>query len=90
MLPGAKKFIYSILDNDKILILTARHSEYRKYTEDFLKENKIRYDCILFDMPNGERILFNDIKPEGLKTAHAVNLSRDEGININININVNL
>ena len=31
-------------------------------------------------MPNGERILVNDIKPSGLKTAYSYNLTRDTGL----------
>ena len=42
----------------------------------FLK--KIRYDHIIFDLPYGERILVNDIKPGGLQTSIAVNTQRDE------------
>jgi len=43
-------------------------------------ENGIEYDKIIYDMPNGERILVNDIKPSGLKTAYSYNLTRDTGL----------
>ena len=43
-------------------------------------ENQIRYNKIIYDMPNGERILMNDIKPSGLKTAYSYNLDRDIGL----------
>ncbi len=44
----------------------------------FLKEHAIRYDEILFHMPVGERIIVNDRKPFGLKTAVAVNVYRSD------------
>ena len=47
-------------------------------TLDFLAEQGIRYDEILFHMPMGERILVNDRKPSGLDMAVAVNIDRDK------------
>ena len=35
---------------------------------------------MLTGMPTGERILINDIKPSGLRTALAINVKRDEGL----------
>ena len=78
LLPGAKEYVDSIPAEDKILILTSRTDEYREMTLDFLKENGIRYDEILFNMPMGERIVVNDRKPSGIDMAVAVNLKRDE------------
>lgn len=45
----------------------------------FLAAAGVRIDHAIFGLPPGERILFNDEKPSGLKTAHAINLVRDEG-----------
>lgn len=84
LLPGAKEFINSIPASDKIIILTSRNNSLRETTENFLKENGIKYDLIIFDLPLGERILINDLKPSGLQTAYAINLERDKGINIKI------
>ena len=78
LLPSAKEYVDSIPAEDKILILTSRTDEYREMTLDFLKENGIRYDEILFNMPMGERIVVNDRKPSGIDMAVAVNLKRDE------------
>ncbi len=80
-LPGAKEFLQSIPKDDYILILTAREKEAKDKTIKFLKENNIRFNEILFDMPMGERILINDDKPSGLKCAYCVNTKRDEGFN---------
>jgi FMN phosphatase YigB (HAD superfamily) len=80
LLPGVKDFFSRISKDDKIIILTARESKYRKKTERFLKENNIRFDYIIYDLPVGERIMFNDKKPSGMKTAYAYNLERDMGL----------
>jgi hypothetical protein len=73
--------------NDFVIILTARPDELRGATESFLKENGIRYNEIIFNIPIGERILFNDGKPSGLKTAYAIECERDGGLE-NIDITV--
>lgn len=54
--------------------VTARTDEYREVTIQFLEENKIRHDEILFNMPMGERIVVNDRKPSGLDMAVAINI----------------
>lgn len=80
LLPGVKDFFSKIKKDDRIVILTARESKYKKETERFLKQNNIRFDYIIYDLPVGERILFNDKKPSGMKTAYAYNLDRDIGL----------
>lgn len=77
LLDGAKEYVQSIPEEDFILILTSRTDEYREMTISFLKENGIRYDEILFNMPMGERIVVNDRKPSGIDMAVAVNTDRD-------------
>lgn len=90
LLKGVKDFFEQIPQTDKVILLTARKGMYLENLKVFLKENKIRYDNILTDMPMGERILINDIKPSGLKTAYAVNKIRDEKLNIPFEINEEL
>ncbi len=81
LLPGIKDFFRNnITDTDYVLITTARHSEFKGIAEKCFLENQIRYNKIIYDMPNGERILINDIKPSGLKTAYSYNLDRDIGL----------
>lgn len=90
-LPGAKEFLLSIPKDDYILIMTARENEAREKTESFLKANNIRYNELLFEMPMGERILFNDNKPSGLKCAYAIAPKRNEGLeNIDVIIDETL
>ncbi len=80
-LPGALEFLRSIPENDYIIILTARFEDWAFLkTKEFLKKYQIRYNQILFNIPQGERILFNDNKPSGLKCAYAINRDRNEGL----------
>ena len=79
LLPGVSDFFSKIPKDDAIIILTARDKKYRKETENFLSLNKIRFDLIIFEMPHGERILINDVKPSGLRTAYSINKIRDNG-----------
>ncbi len=77
LLDGAKEFLSSIPKSDMVIFITSRTDEYRGLTIDFLKENDIRYDHIIFNAPYGERILINDRKPSGLDMSVAVNTKRD-------------
>ncbi len=76
-LPGAKEFLNTIPEQDMILFLTSRKKQYENTTREFLREQNVRYDYIIFEAPYGERILINDKKKSGLKTAVAVNQDRD-------------
>jgi len=87
LLDGAREFLSNIPETDMILIITARKSEYAEMTESYLKEKQIRYDYIIYDAPYGERILVNDRKPTGLKTAIAINTDRDIFMNENFVVN---
>lgn len=77
LLPGAKKFFEQLSSDDKVIFITSRKIDVAKQTEDFLKENGIRYDEIIYGLPYGERILVNDKKRSGLKTSVAINTERD-------------
>lgn len=76
---GAKEFLKNIDEKDTVIFLTARSHKYKNLTETFLKEHEIKYEFIIYDMPHGERILINDMKPSGLRTAYSFNLIRDQG-----------
>ena len=79
-LPGALEFLRSIPEQDYVLILTARFEEDAPAkTKAFLAKHGVRYNEILFNMPQGERILINDAKPSGLRCAYAVSPLRDAG-----------
>jgi len=78
LLDGAKEFLESIPQGDKIIFFTSRKEEFRESTESFLNQNGIRYDAVLYELPYGERILLNDRKESGLETAFAVNKDRNK------------
>lgn len=79
ILPGVKKFWDCISDNDVIIILTARPANQKDEIEEFLRNNNLRFDNVICSLPVGERIVVNDIKPNGLKTAVALNIQRNCG-----------
>ncbi len=80
LLDGVKIFFKKIPKKDKIIITTSRNKKYIVNTKKFLKKNKIRFDKIISDLPAGERIIINDIKPkDNLKTAISINLKRNSG-----------
>lgn len=80
LVPGFKDFYrQNVLPQDYVLFVTARKRK-KISTMLFLWRQGIRYNKILFGLPYGERILFNDVKPkENLKTAYAINLQRNKG-----------
>ena len=87
LLDGVQEFFEQLQADDKVILLTARKEEFLPDLKAFLKENHIRYDYLLTDMPMGERILINDRKPSGLDMAFAINKKRDEEFEINYKIN---
>lgn len=80
LLPGVRDFWSSIPESDVIILLSARTHEEMPATLAFLDAEGIRYDHALFGMPKGERIVINDGKPGGLRTAIALNVERDKGL----------
>ena len=80
LLDGAADFISNIPSGDMIIFITSRTKKYKEATELFLTQNNIRFDHIIYDAPFGERILVNDNKPSGLKTAISLTVERDAGV----------
>ena len=80
LIEGANDFLHSIPQEDTIIFLTSREEKYRCETESFLRENNIRYDHIIFDLPYGERILINDDKPSGLSVSICLRKRRDDSV----------
>lgn len=78
LVDGVKEFLDRISPNDYIILTSAREKKFLVKTKIMLKRHSIRYDQIIFDLPKGERILVNDIKPGGLRTAFAINTKRDK------------
>jgi len=90
LLKGVKEFFDVIPNEDTIIILTSRATKYADQTIKFLKQNKIRYDHIIFNIPFGERILINDKKESGLITAYAINKERNSPFDIKFEIDEDL
>ncbi len=87
LLSGVEDFFKNhIRKCDTVILLTSRDAIYINQLKLFLKENEIRFDYIICNLPHGERIMVNDKKPSGLETAFAINKIRDCDLNININI----
>lgn len=89
-LDGAREFLERIPQEDMIIFLTSRKREYQELTEQFLQENGVRYDEIIYEAPYGERILINDRKPSGLDMALAVNVGRDEPLSVDVKVDEKL
>ena len=77
------------IENDYIVFTTSRKIKHKKKTEQFLKDNKIKYDKVIYNLPYGERIVINDNKTSGLITAYALPLTRNDGIEVNLHIDKN-
>lgn len=89
-LPGAKEFLTNIPLGDLVIFLTSRTDDSMESTKDFLQNNGIRFDYIIFNAPYGERILINDDKPSGLKTGIVINQKRDNQISFTVEIDKEL
>lgn len=90
LLSGVKEFFSSISEEDMVIIITSRSEDFRDETENVLRNSGIRWDTIIWNAPCGERILFNDQKESGLKTAYAVNFARDKFPKIEMEIDTDL
>ncbi|MDR1194542.1 MAG: SIS domain-containing protein [Peptococcaceae bacterium] len=85
-LDGAADFLRRLPAGDMIVLVTSRALADRDVTEAFLRESSIRYDHIIYNAPYGERILINDRKPSGLRTALAICPERDSEVDIAIEL----
>ena len=86
LLEGVKEFFSKIPKEDMIVFITSRKEQQIRDLEVFLTQNDIRFDSIICGAPFGERILINDIKPSGLRTAFAVNKNRDDVFSVEYGI----
>ena len=80
LLPGVKSFWGTIGASDVVILLTARTAEHEPAIREFFAVHGLRLNHVIPGCPVGERILFNDDKPSGLRMAHAVGLPRDAGL----------
>ena len=72
----------------KIILTTGRKESLRKVTEKQLAEAGIIYDQLVMGIGGGDRVLINDRKPNGRRTAWAVVPPRDLGLESEIVLNL--
>lgn len=83
ILPKTIDFFNKVIkEDDYVIITTARPSNHKERIVNFLNNNSLRFDEVICGLPTGPRILINDKKTDGTKTAYSFNLERDKGINI--------
>jgi hypothetical protein len=63
-----------------IVLTTGRKECQREATEKQLLSHGLFWDRLIMGLNNGPRIVINDRKRDGTKTAFAVNLDRNEGM----------
>jgi quercetin dioxygenase-like cupin family protein len=82
LLPGVLENIKQWEKNNFMIVLTTGRKEcLRERTEEQLNKMGIIYDKLIMGLPNGDRILINDRKPNGIiNTAYSVNLVRNQGM----------
>ena len=80
ILPGVAEFWKTIPDGDFVILLSARQEKFRSETIQFFRDNNLHFDALIMGLPTGERVLINDDKPGGLRTALAVCVPRDVGL----------
>lgn len=90
LLEDINTLLNQIKDDDMVIFITSRNFSLQDITEKMLRDNGIRYDHIIYNAPYGERIIINDKKPSGLKTALSINTTRNVACDINFLVNMNL
>lgn len=75
-------FNNSIGENDFVVITTGREDCHKDRIKNFMNSFGLKCDLVICGLPTGVRILVNDAKPDGTKTAFSHNVTRDEGINL--------
>lgn len=86
LLPGVAELFARIGPQDQIVLLSARPESARDASLAFLAQAGLRIDHALFGLPIGERLLFNDRKPDGLTTAYAVNQTRNGPLDFDFSV----
>lgn len=77
LVEGVMELFVQIQSHDTVILLTSRDAKYRLSTIESLKKYNIKFNDVIFNLPPGERVVVNDMKTSGLKTAIAINTVRD-------------
>lgn len=87
LLPGVlESFADWVKKGYTIVLTTGRPKSLRDLTNQQIRDVGLYYHHLIMDLPRGQRVLINDIKPEqGTNTAVCVNIERNKGMqNVNI------
>ena len=82
LLPGAREAFKKWEHKGYTIIITTGRPESLRYlTEQQMKEAGLYYHHLIMNLPRGQRVVINDIKPgrKG-KTAACVNIERNKGM----------
>lgn len=81
VLPGVKEMLLEWERKGyNVILITGRRKSARKRTKRQLNAAGIFYDKLIMGVGGGERILINDAKPDGRKTAKAIVIDRNKGL----------
>ena len=79
-LDSTLEFLSKISEPDKVIITTSRKQQDIKPLLADFQSKGIKIHSLICDLPHGERIVVNDNKPSGLRTAFSISLARDDGM----------
>lgn len=81
LLPGVREKLEQwFMANNNIIIMTGRPECYREQTVNQLKRLNIWYDQLIMGVKHCERHLINDGRPDGIPSAVAHILKKNEGM----------
>ncbi len=78
-LDSTLEFLKKISQEDKIILTTSRKQEDINSLIEQLNGKRIKIYSVITELPHGERIVINDKKPSGLRTAFSISVPRDAG-----------
>lgn len=87
LLPGVQETFKMWIHKGYIVIITTgRPKSLRAVTEQQIHNAGLYYHHLIMDLPRGQRVVINDIKPDKTTdTAASINIKRNEGLkNVNI------
>lgn len=79
-LERAWEFISNLNQEDKVILTTSRNLKDTQPIIEELENKGVKIYASITDLPHGERIVINDRKPSGLRTAFSISLDRDAGM----------
>jgi len=88
LLPWVKEAFKQWINKGYTIILTTgRPESFRTITEQQIRNAGLCYHHLIMDLPRGQRVIINDVKPDEINpTAACINLQRNEGMEDVINI----